>query len=492
MRNIVTGPVFLLLALAPALPAQSVANGFDAQLFAPADVDDMDVFGGITPATGDVDEDGRADLVGPGVGPFEVVRFLGQPGGGLGDKQIVVLPADVGAFVQPLLGDLDGDGYLDLLARGTVTNLASFLHGAGNGSFGAGSAAASFPPSSYLAQLADLDEDGVLDVVFAVGGAPTHVLHWMRGHGDGTFGAATPIGPAVAPTGLIVADLDGDALPDVACLDAQQVAVRHGLGGGAFAPPQLWSGFAFSGPDAADMDLDGALDLLHVAGNDVGAILHGLGAGGFGEALYVQLAPFTHNLRAVDLERDGLPDLLGLGGLSAVVLAQRMDRDGPIGAPASTPLPGGGAAGILVHADFDGDGLQDAASTDLTSFKLVSLTNALGPFVDLGLGIPSVQGGAHLQGFGVPQPGSAVSVQVTCPAFAPGLLVGGLTALDAPFGGSTFVPDAGFVVPVAGVVSLGGTWPAGYPAGVPLYLQSVHPILGGGKVISNALMIVPE
>jgi len=46
-------------------------------------------------------------------------------------------------------------------------------------------------------------------------------------------------------------------------------------------------------------------------------------------------------------------------------------------------------------------------------------------------------------------------------------------------------------VPVAGVVSLGGTWPAGFPAGVPLYLQSVH-ATASGKTISNALMILSE
>jgi hypothetical protein len=229
-----------------------------------------------------------------------------------------------------------------------------------------------------------------------------------------------------------------------------------------------------------------------VAGNDVGAILHGLGGGAFGAPLYVPLAPFAHNLLAVDLERDGLPDLLGLGGSPAVVLAQRMDRDGPIGAPASFALSVGGTAGLLVHADFDGDGLQDAAATDLTSFKLVSLTNALGPFVDLGFGIPSVQGSGHLEAFGVPQPGSAVSVQVTPPAFAPGLLVGGLQALDAPFLGSIFVPDPGFVVPTVGIESFGGTWPAGFPAGVPVYLQAVHALAGGGKTISNALMILSE
>jgi hypothetical protein len=106
-----------------------------------------------------------------------------------------------------LAGDLDGDGWPDLVAQGTV------LRNDGTGLFVVGS---SFPegvgPNEGSEALADLDGDGRLDLV-ATTQSDVAVL---TGNGDGTFAAAAHFGAGAIPTVPVAADLNGDGLVDLA------------------------------------------------------------------------------------------------------------------------------------------------------------------------------------------------------------------------------------------------------------------------------------
>jgi hypothetical protein len=63
-------------------------------------------------------------------------------------------------------------------------------------------------PASGALHVADVDGDGVLDLVVESGG-----LAVFRGHCDGTFAPAGSFPIAGADLGL--ADLDGDGLPEI-------------------------------------------------------------------------------------------------------------------------------------------------------------------------------------------------------------------------------------------------------------------------------------
>lgn len=260
--------------------------------------------------------------------------------------------------------DLDNDGDRDIAVSNSGSNNVTVYRndGARNfvelGPFHAGT-------SPVFLVAADFDGDGDTDLATALhvhqlgcGCGYVSVLRNQLDQGGFAFPmddpVVTPTGPG--PRGLAVAQLMGDALPElvVACQTAADVRVLHNIGGGRFAPLPAFGAtepqFAVA---IADVGGDGQPDLI-TANYDVNkgiSVLKGVGGGSFGPRERVPVGDYPRSIAVADFNRDGRLDFAvaneGSGSVS-VLLSQ-----------------GGGANAACLY-DSNGDGVVN--TPDLVSF----------------------------------------------------------------------------------------------------------------------------
>lgn len=273
-------------------------------------------------------------------------------------------PIDVAA------GDLNGDGRLDLVAAVVgERSVAVRLQGTDGWTT---SDPLRLPVEPHLVALADLDRDRRLDVL-ATAHDSGSVWAWL---GDGTGRFSPAVGsPFMAfdrerphNHGLAVGDVDGDGDPDVVVTDQEALAATVLIAEGAVLKVTPGSPIALGGqpypPALGDVDGDGRLDLVApLVGGDALALLRGDGQGGF--------EPFPGSPRRMELARPygvALGDLDGNGSLDVVASHDDTDRisillTGDAGAlrPApGSPLSLGRRVGPrMALADMNRDGHLD-------------------------------------------------------------------------------------------------------------------------------------
>jgi hypothetical protein len=260
-------------------------------------------------------------------------------------------------------GDLNGDGRLDVVAPGAGDSLAVLL-GRGDGTFE--------PPLTFHAQyaatnlaVADFDGDGALDIAWTAGFLGAGILF-----GDGTASHWTPVSLASADCyGIAVGDFDGDGKRDAVCMSAS-----HGLRVFLARSSRTFQGITTTVDSiggrplvmrVADFDRDGRADLAIAMTSwpkDV-AILLGNGDGTFS---YRRVPNYANGARrgidAADVTGDGVPDLVLTNYEDAHLSLLTGHGDGTFASAQAIPA---GAQGIrdVVIADATGDGIPDLVAT---------------------------------------------------------------------------------------------------------------------------------
>jgi hypothetical protein len=145
---------------------------------------------------------------------------------------------------QIAIGDLNGDGKPDIVVvNPTFNNIGVFLN-TGGGTLGPGAFLA-VPGRPDSVSLVDLNSDGHLDILLVVADISSATqLQAMLGDGKGGFAA-----PVVVPTGglfpisnTVIADFNGDGFPDIAFGsngNPPQIAIIFGDGHGGFSAPRV-------------------------------------------------------------------------------------------------------------------------------------------------------------------------------------------------------------------------------------------------------------
>jgi hypothetical protein len=176
-------------------------------------------------AVGDVNGDGKPDIVATGAGQVDVL--LNQ-GGDLGFAAAQTYAVG-GYTISVALGDVNGDGKLDILTANSGGGSVNVLLNNRDGTFGTAQNYAVVRTPNSIA-LGDFNSDGKPDIVTT--GAEVDVL---LNHGAGTFGAAQAVGPA--GRSVVVADFNNDGLPDIAQIDGSSTSVDVILNTSAPSPP---------------------------------------------------------------------------------------------------------------------------------------------------------------------------------------------------------------------------------------------------------------
>ena len=328
------------------------------------------------------------------------------PSGGYGNSSLAV-------------ADVNGDGYPDLIVahascHDCSSGEVSVLLGKGDGAF---QAAVSYPAGieAYAVAIADLNDDGKLDVVVANGCQTTPDpncnngggVSVLLGNGDGTFQA--PVSYSSGGYGadsVAVADVNGDGHLDIVVVNYCQnssncnvdgeVSVLLNKGDGTFQAGASYDSGGTYGQAVAigDVNGDGYPDLIvanagpcgHCASGGLSVFL-GNGDGTFQPPVFFDSGALTNStsVAIADVNGDGHPDLIvgafcltwptcNNGGIVSVLLN---NGDGTF-QTAVTYGSGGDYVYAVAVADVNGDGKPDLVALNQCAIGNSNCGSAIG------------------------------------------------------------------------------------------------------------------
>jgi len=166
-------------------------------------------------ATADMNGDGVLDLIfqNPATGGISVWFMTGSGGLTIGTAPIIYTAAPNWALIA--VADMNGDGVPDFLFQNGITNQISiWFMQAGGMAFTSAPVIATAAPGWHLCAAADINQDGVPDLIFQ-NQLTGHVSIWFMASGGRSYLSAPIVASPAAGWALVgTSDFDHDGTPD--------------------------------------------------------------------------------------------------------------------------------------------------------------------------------------------------------------------------------------------------------------------------------------
>ncbi len=267
-------------------------------------------------------------------------------------------------------GDFNGDGILDIAVTDRLQQNVTTFIGNGDGTFQAGVVSLTTPKAAHDVVVADFNQDGNDDLVYAVTTAASSSslsdLYVALGNGDSTFQAPVLTASKIGEF-LTVGDTNADNIPDVVASTitgsthiGNYLFVLIGKGDGTFKSTVTYVSDIPSDPHLADVNGDGKPDII--AGGSYGALVYlGNGDGTFQAYSEPVIGGFalTYAVNAGDYNNDGNADLIGTDANNpqAAVSLSEVSQGADAAALTGVALFPLGSGTHYVDASYSGDSI---------------------------------------------------------------------------------------------------------------------------------------